>query len=190
MPNSTTLIDAWETGRTRPLPRALLLAVAGSLLIAACAQLLVPMWPVPMTMQTFAVLLIGLSYGPRLGSATVALYLGQGALGLPVFAGGAGGIAQLLGPTGGYLAGFVAAAALVGWMAQQGWSRPVLRVFLAMLAGSAVIYAFGAAWLSTLVGLDRALAVGVLPFLLGDAVKAALAAVLLPLAWRASRPTR
>src|SRR3546814_6817923 len=101
-----------------------------------------PMWPVPMTMQTFAVLLIGLAYGSRLGTATVALYLFEGAIGLPVLATGAG-LAYFAGPTAGYLFGFVAAAAFVGRLADRGWGRPAGRVFVAMLAGSAIIYLFG-----------------------------------------------
>ena len=143
MPHPALLVDAaWapgNAGRAAAIARSGLLALAGSLLIAACAHLRVPMWPVPMTMQTFAVLLIGMAYGARLGAATVALYIAEGALGLPVFANG-GGPAYLLGPTGGYLAGCVAAAAVAGLLAQRGWSRPAPRVVLAMLAGTALIY--------------------------------------------------
>ncbi|WP_040485336.1 biotin transporter BioY [Lutibaculum baratangense] len=170
-------------GRETTVARSAALAVAGSLLIALCAKIQVPMWPVPVTMQTFAVLLIGLAYGSRLGTATVALYLAQGAVGLPVFAAG-GGIAYLAGPTAGYLLGYLPAVALVGWLAERGWSRPAGTVFLAMLLGSAVIYLCGAGWLSVLVGPEKAVTLGVVPFLLGDVVKAALAAALLPVAWR------
>lgn len=182
--SETVLMNAaWAPGRASSLARAVLLCLAGTALIAVCARIQVPMWPVPMTMQSFAILLIGLAYGSRLGAATVGLYLFEGAAGLPVFATG-GGLAYFTGPTAGYLFGFVAAAALVGWLAHQGWGRPAGRIFLAMLAGSAVIYLVGAGWLAAFVGMEKALAAGVLPFVPGDILKAALAAAALPAAWR------
>src|SRR3546814_2064493 len=164
MPMSqTALVNATRDSKRIPsAARAVMLAIAGSALIAVCARIQVPMWPVPMTMQTFAVLLIGLAYGSRLGAATVALYLFEGAVGLPVLATGAG-LAYFAGPTAGYLLGFVAAAAFVGWFADRGWGRPAGRVFVAMLAGSAVIYQFGVGWLATFVGMEKALALGALP---------------------------
>lgn len=180
MPNAAVLADTLPSP-SRPLLRAAALVLAGSALIALGAHLRVPMWPVPITMQTFAVLLIGLAYGPRLAAASVGAYLAEGLLGLPVFTAGPG---TLLGPTGGYLVGFLPAAMLVGALAGRGWSRPVPRILLAMVAGSLVIYAFGAAWLTTFVGVEKALALGVVPFLLGDVLKAALAAALLPALWR------
>jgi biotin transport system substrate-specific component len=184
MSSAPILIDAaWAPSKNRRLARAALLTVAGSLLIAVCAHIKVPMWPVPMTMQTFAVLLIGFMYGSRLGVATVALYLAEGAVGLPVFAGG-GGIAHLAGPTAGYLVGFLVAAALTGWLAEAGWSRSVPRTLLGMALGSTVIFLFGFVWLSVLLGAEKAFMAGLVPFLVGDAVKAALAAVLLPLTWK------
>ncbi|WP_414473087.1 biotin transporter BioY [Microvirga sp. M2] len=183
MSSASLLIDAaWAPGASRRA-RAVCLAVAGSLLIAISAQIKVPMWPVPMTMQTFAVLLVGFLYGSRLGAAAVALYLAEGALGLPVFTAG-GGAAQFAGPTGGYLAGFLVAAALAGRFAEAGWSRSVPLTSIGMLLGSAVITAFGFAWLSVLFGPQKAFMAGVAPFLAGDAVKAALAACLLPMAWK------
>ncbi len=169
--------------------RPVLLALVGSALIAACAHIKVPMLPVPMTMQTFAVLAIGLLYGPRLAMATVLVYLAQGLAGLPVFTGGAGPL-YMAGPTAGYLAGFVLAAGAVGALARAGWGRPVLRVFAAMLIGSALIYLCGWAWLTMLVGPQAAFLSGVVPFLLGDAVKAALAAALVPLAWQIADRTQ
>lgn len=182
-----TLIDQlWPqqdagTGLVRPF----ILAVAGSLLVAACAQISVPTQPVPVTMQTFAVLLIGLTYGARLGAATLALYWLEAAVGLPVLEGFAGGLGKLLGPTGGYVAGFVVAAGVTGWLADRGWSRPVLFSILAMLAGTAAIYALGASWLSLFVGgAAKAWEFGVAPFLLVDGVKAVLAAACLPVAWK------
>ncbi len=164
-----------------------MLAVLGSLLLIAAAKVQVPFWPVPMTMQTFAVLVIGMTFGPRLGAATVLLYLVQGAVGLPVFAGTPAkgiGIAYMVGPTGGYLIGFVAAAYLAGRLAMRGWDRKPLLTALAMVLGMAVIYVLGVAWLSTLIGVAKALQFGVVPFLLADGLKIVLAMVLLPLAWR------
>jgi biotin transport system substrate-specific component len=154
--------------------------VIGALILAAASRIEVPMVPVPMTMQTFAVTLIGALYGWRLGAATVAAWLAQGALGLPVFAGGAAGFAHFFGPTGGYLLAFPVAAALTGFLAERGWngSRP-LRAFLAMLAGNAACLALGGAWLAMMIGWGPAFAAGVAPFLLGGALKSALGAVAL-----------
>lgn len=180
---SSVLVDAvWPEDRSRPWLRGMALALAGSIFIAICAHIQVPMVPVPMTMQTFAVLLIGLAFGWRLGTATVALYLAEGAIGLPVFAKG-GGLAYFMGPTAGYLVGFLAAVFVVGWLAEAGWGRPAVRVFGAMLIGSALIYLFGAAWLATFLGFEKAIALGVAPFLIGDVVKACLAAACLPMGW-------
>ena len=166
--------------------RALLLAIAGSALLTLSAKIQVPFWPVPMTMQTFAVLVIAMAYGPRLGAGTVALYLAEGAAGLPVFANG-GGFAYFAGPTAGYLIGFLVAAALIGWLGDRGWDRRVVTTLAAMALGTVVIFAFGVAWLSVLIGVAKAIAGGLTPFLLGAAFKIALAAAVLPLAWRLVR---
>ncbi len=162
------------------LLRGVLLALLGSLLVAFSAQIQVPMYPVPMTMQPFAVLLIGAAYGSRLGALTVLLYMAEGAAGLPVFAGMKGGFVHLLGPTGGYIAGFIAAAAVVGLLAERGWHRSIAFCLAAMTIGMALIYLLGVGRLASLIGLDKAFAVGMLPFLVGDAVKIALAALILP----------
>lgn len=163
----------------------MILALVGSLFVAAMAQLSIylPFSPVPITGQTFAVLLIGMVYGSRLGAFTLLLYLAEGALGLPLFAGGLGGLPVLLGPTGGYLQGFVAAAWLVGSLAERGVDRKPLTTILAFTAGTLVIYLFGVSWLAGIMGLPRALQVGLLPFLVGDALKALLAGIALPCAW-------
>lgn len=161
------------------LLRPALLALGGSLAIAASAQINFPMQPVPMTMQSLVVLLVGVAYGWKLGAATVLLYLAQGALGLPVFAGFRGGAAVLVGPTAGYLFGFVAAAALAGFLAAQGWTRGWWRSALALTAGHAVLFAGGILWLTALLGFDRAIAVGLLPFIPGTMVKVALGVALL-----------
>ncbi|SMF56690.1 biotin transport system substrate-specific component [Tistlia consotensis] len=173
----------WPATRGNRLLRAALLAVLGSALLAISARVQVPFWPVPMTLQTGVVLLLGAALGGRLAVATVLLYLAEGALGLPVFAGG-GGPAYLAGPTGGYLAGFLVAAAAVGSLVERGWSRSLASSALAMILGDVLIFACGLAWLSSLIGLDKAIAAGLLPFLAGEALKIALAAALLPAAWK------
>ncbi|MGH2581596.1 MAG: biotin transporter BioY [Anaerolineales bacterium] len=166
------------------------LIILGSLFIAAFAQLSIPLpfTPVPITGQTFAVLLVGMVLGSRRGALALAAYLAEGAAGLPVFAEMRSGIATLFGPTGGYLFGFVAAAWLVGWLAERGFDRSLLKTLAAMTLGNAVIYFFGVLWLSRFVdgfaGGQGALALGMYPFLIGDAIKALLAAMLLPSAWR------
>ncbi len=160
------------------------LVVVGSLLLAASAQLKIPLYPVPVTGQTLVVLLIGMTYGPWLGGVTVATYLLQGLLGLPVFAGGAFGIATLLGPTGGYLLGFLAASSTMGFLAERGMGRHIISTLIAMMIGNIVIYLMGATWLASFIGVEKALASGVLPFLYGDALKLLVAAGLMPLAWR------
>ena len=163
------------------------LVLAGSLLIALSAQIAVPLpfSPVPVTGQTLAVLLVGALLGSRRGSLAVLVYIAQGMAGLPVFAGGAAGPARLLGPTGGYLVGFVAAAYLVGLLAERGWDRRVSTTAAAMALGNVVIYAVGALWLAVFVaGLVPALTAGVMPFIPGDLVKIAIAALLLPAGWK------
>lgn len=183
-----TLISAiWSVGVRHTFLRNAVLVVAGSILLTVSAKIQVPFWPVPMTMQTFAVLVIGMAYGPRLGAATVALYLIEGAFGLPVFAGTPAkgiGLAYMMGPTGGYLAGFLVSAHVVGLLARRGWDRSLSSGLAAMLIGTTIILALGYAWLSTLIGFKVALTAGVLPFLPGAALKIALAAALLMASWR------
>lgn len=166
------------------------LVAGGSLLIALSAQVAVPLpWsPVPVTGQTFGVLLVAAALGSRLGLAAVSAYLVQGAMGLPVFApGGAPGVARLVGPTGGYLVGFALAAFAVGSLAERGWDRRLGPAILAMLAGLALVYVVGLLWLSRFVAPDRLLQAGLVPFLPGEIVKLALAASLLPVARRIVR---
>lgn len=182
-----TLADVlWSPAAGSTAVRAIVLAVIGSLLLTVSAKIQVPFWPVPMTMQTFVVLVLGVAYGWRLAGATVLLYLAEGALGLPVFAGG-GGLAYMAGPTGGYLAGFLLAAIAVGWLAERGWARSAASTLAAMLIGTAIIFACGVAWLATLIGLPQAISAGLVPFLLSEAVKIALATALVPSAWRLLR---
>lgn len=166
------------------------LVLAGSLVIALAAQVAFPLpWsPVPVTGQTFAILLVGAALGSRLGLAAVAAYLVEGAIGLPVFAPGAAlGLARFTGPTAGYLVGFACAAFAVGWLAERGWDRRLERAALAMVAGEIMIYVCGLLWLARFVPGERLLDAGLLPFIPGDLFKLALAAVLLPAARRVIR---
>lgn len=159
------------------------LVLAGTLLLAISAHIKVPFWPVPQTMQTFAVLLIAMSYGSRLGTITIAAYLAEGMLGLPVFAAGSG-IAYMAGPTAGYLVGFLVAGALLGWLADQGWCRNWQSTVAAMLIGNGAIYLFGLGWLAQLFGTSVAISAGLLPFIWGDIAKIVLAALVMPAGWQ------
>ena len=172
--------------RTAAWGRDAFLALAFSLLTALSAQAVIPLpfTPVPITGQTFAVLLTGALLGPRLGAMTLALYLLEGGMGLPVFAHGAAGAARLLGPTGGYLLSYPFAAALIGGLAERGWDRRPATMLAAMLLGSLVVFTMGAGWLAHFVGPAHAFTGGVLPFLPGDMIKALLAAGLVPLGWK------
>ena len=161
------------------------LVVFGSLLLAVSAQFKIPLYPVPVTGQTLVVLLIGMTYGPRLGGITMAAYLFEGAIGLPVFAGGNAGMAVLFGPTGAHLFGLLLAAVAMGYLAERGMGRSVISTVIAMVIGNMVIYLCGASWLAGFIGFGKAMVAGVLPFLYGDALKLAVAAGLITLAWRA-----
>jgi biotin transport system substrate-specific component len=182
-----TLIGRLWPEKTVTLFRWAVLILVGSLFLAACAQITVWTVPVPVTMQTFGVLVVGAVYGWRLGAATVAAYLVEGAIGLPFFAGLTGGLPILFGPTGGYLFGFVAAAAVVGRLAERGWDRNIPTMALAMLIGNVVLYVPGLLWLSTFFGWEKAIEYGLTPFILIDAVKLAASALLLPAAWQFMR---
>jgi biotin transport system substrate-specific component len=171
----------------------LCLIAAGSVLIALSAQLAfwMPFSAIPVTGQTFAVLMIGALFGTRRAGLCVLTYLVEGVTGLPVGAGGMGGTVWLLGPTGGYLVGFIAAAVLVGYLAERGWDRKIGTTVVAMLAGNICIYFFGLLWLMFLTVTGRVqtamsdiFKVGVYPFITGDIVKTVLAALLLPAGWK------
>ena len=165
----------------------LALITGGALLTALAAQIQIPMFPVPMTLQTFAVLLVGATLGAGRGSLSMSLYMLLGAIGLPVFAGAKTLTGAL--PTVGYLIGFVAAGAIIGFLASKGFSKNPLKLALSFALGTTVIYAFGAAGLMLTLGLTlpQAFAAGVVPFLIGDAVKASLAAAALPIAWKLTK---
>ena len=160
----------------------LLAVIAGIAVLAVSAHIKIPFYPVPVTMQTLAVLAIGMTYGTRLGGATVLGYLGAGAAGAPVFAGGAG-IVYMMGPTGGYLLGFFVAAIVLGALAERGWTRSIITTAAAMVLGNAIIYLLGVSWLANLIGSAKAFEFGLLPFLYGDALKLVIATVGVPFLW-------
>lgn len=162
------------------------LIVGGSLLIGLMAQVAIPLpfTPVPITGQTLAVLLAGALLGSRRGALCILTYLAEGFAGLPVFAGGTAGISRLLGPTGGYLVGYLVAAYLVGWLAEKGWDRKLWTNFTAMVMGNSAIYLFGVSWLAIALGWQEALVAGMYPFIPGDLIKIAIATGLLPLGWK------
>ena len=194
-----TLADALplqspSVARRRELDVALI--AVGSLLVAVSAQIAIPLpWtPVPITGQTLGVLLVGASLGWRRGALAMALYLAEGAGGLPVFAGGGAGVVHLMGPTAGYLWSFPFAAGLVGWLADRGWDRRLWTALAAMALGELAVYAFGVPWLARFIGWERVWMAGFWPFLPGAIVKLGVAGAALPFAWkvvggREDRPT-
>jgi biotin transport system substrate-specific component len=168
-------------------------AVFGVCLLTLSAKVQVPFWPVPMTMQTLVVLMLGMAYGSRLAAGTVVAYLLAGAAGLPVFAGTPErgiGLAYMMGPTAGFLFGFVIATWIVGFLAERGWDRNFLTCGAAMIAGHAAISLSGVLWLAVLMGTTKAIDVGLVPFLASSALKTALGTAAMPLIWRivARRP--
>ena len=178
--NSSLLSDRLWPVSDNALARTAVLAVVGSLIVAAAAQINVPMLPVPMTLQSLAVLAIGAAYGARLGALTLALYALEGVVGLPVFAEFKSGFMLA---SFGYVLGFILAAGLVGWLAERGWDRSGVKMFAAMLLGAAVLYGPGLAWLAVWIGsFAKAIEFGLRPFIAGDAVKAAIAALAFPAA--------
>ncbi len=183
-------------GQTSRTVQEVVLVLAGTLALIIAAKVKVPFYPVPMTLQTLAVMAIAATFGLRLGVTTVLAYLAEGALGLPVFTNTppmVAGPAYLLGPTGGFLAGFVVIAFLVGYAADRGWSRSIPKLLVALLAGEAIMMALGFGWLAGFAqlssggpgfGVDKAWTFGVAPFVLGDLLKIALVALAVPAGWR------
>jgi len=162
-----------------------IVVICASLVLCLSAQVRVylPISPVPITGQTFAVLMLAALLGSRRGVLAVIAYLMEGVAGLPVFAGGIG-LQAILGPTGGYLFGFIAVAYVVGKLAEMGWDRRVSTTIVAMLAGEIVLYTFGVCWLAIVTNIRTALTVGLYPFIVGDILKIALAAAVLPAGWK------
>jgi biotin transport system substrate-specific component len=185
---SQTLINVLWPEKSNQWLRFMAFAIAGSIALTISAKISIPTIPVPFTMQTLVVLLLGFAYGPALAGATVGLYLLQGAFGLPVFQGTPEkglGLAYMMGPTGGYLAGFFVAAVVCGKLAQKGWDKRFSTMALGMILGNAIIYAFGLAWLGSLIGWDKpVLQYGMTPFLVGDLIKIAIAVALVPMIWK------
>lgn len=163
----------------------IMLVISGSLALWISAKISIPFFPIPMTMQTFVVLVIGMSFGWKLAGSTLLLYLSEGALGLPVFSSSPAtgiGLSYMFGPTGGYLLGFLVSSMFVGWLAEKGWSKNVFTSFIALLMGTGIIFVFGIVWLATLIGWDQPVfELGVLPFIGGEILKISLASVILPL---------
>jgi len=167
------------------------LIIGGSLFVGLSAQIAIPLpfSPVPVTGQTFAVLLVGALLGPGRGALSMLAYLLSGAAGLPVFALGQAGPAVLIGPRGGYIVGFVAAACITGFLAKKGWDRRIITTILAMICGNIAIYTFGLLWLCCLTGINKTvLVIGLYPFIVGDLLKISLAAILLPTGWKLLPP--
>ena len=179
-----------QAGSAR-LAKEVMLVLGGIALLTLAAKIRVPMWPVPITMQTFAVLALGAGLGLRLGLMSVLGYLALGAAGFAVFTGEAAGLAYIAGPTGGFLAGFALAAAAMGLLARRGWDKSVLGMAGAMLVGTAIIYTVGLGWMAHLFAAEHGLAwvfeKGMLPFLPGDALKLVLAALVVPGLWKLAR---
>ncbi len=182
------MVYVTHTPLSRALPglhataKDLFLILAGSVALALASRiaLYLPLSPVPITAQTLMVFAIGALLGSRRGALSVLAYVVEGAAGLPVFAAGNAGLIYMLGPTGGYIVGFVAAAFVVGWYAEKYWHRKTVTILLALIIASVAIYAPGLLWLARFVGLQRAVAAGLLPFIPGDTVKLLLAAMVLP----------
>ena len=175
-----------QTGQAMRV-KQIILIIGGIAALAVAAKIKIPMFPVPMTMGTFAVLSIGAAYGMRLGLATIIGYMLIGVFGFDVFAGSSAetfGMTYMMGGTGGYLVGYVLAILALGYAARQGWDRSIGKMALAMVLGNVLIYVPGLAWLAVLYGAEEPIFTwGLTPFLLGDLVKLALAALLLPAVW-------
>ncbi len=180
MKNNLTLINyILSTYSINNYLKNISLVVFGSLLLAISSKVQVPFWPVPMTMQTFIVFIIGMSYGWKLAFSTLVIYLFEGALGLPVFAKG-GGLLYLTGPTAGYLYGMTIAAGVIGYFAELGYNNSYLKSLISLLAGTFIIFLFGVGYLGSVIGYDKALTGGLYPFITSEFFKIGLAVVLIP----------
>ena len=179
--NTNLLADRLWPATGSAILRIATLAVLGTIMVAIAAHVSVVQLPVPITLQTLAVLAIGAAYGSRLGAATLALYAAEGAAGLPVFAPTPDGYPGITGPTGGYVIGFILAAALIGWLVERGWDRSIPKMIAAALLGAAVLYIPGLIWLQGFVGgFGKAIEYGLAPFWLWDTIKALVVAFGVP----------
>ncbi len=191
--SGSSLAPALWPSSVSPLARNIILVLLGTGILTLSAKISVPFWPVPMTLQTFAIMFIAAAYGSRLGVATILAYLAEGFVGLPVFAyGAAAGPSYFLGTTGGFLIGFIACAYIVGLAADRGWDRSALRIGAAMLVGDAILFVLGFVWLAwfahlssgaTGIGVAAAWTNGIAHYLLGDGLKIAIAALAVPAGW-------
>ena len=184
MKNNTTLINSvLSTYNVNTYIKNISLVLFGTLLLALSSKIQVPFWPVPMTMQTFVVFIIGMSYGWRLAFSTLIVYLIEGALGLPVFAKG-GGLLYLIGPTAGYLYGMTVAAGVMGFFAERGYAKTYFQSLIPLMIGTIIIFALGVGYLGSVIGYDKALAAGLYPFIPSEFFKIALAIALIPTIWK------
>lgn len=187
--NSVLSEEFWSAEGNALWVKRVVLVVLGITALTIAAKIKVPVWPspVPITLGTFAVLTIGTAYGPRMGLATILGYMLIGALGFDVFANsaaGTSGIEYMMGGTGGYLVGYVLATLTLGYAARRGWDRNVLLLAVGMFLGNLIIYVPGVMWLAHLYTWENAFAWGVTPFLIGDAMKLVLAALIVPAVWK------
>jgi biotin transport system substrate-specific component len=179
----TTLADRVIT---RSLATDIALVAGGAAFTGLLAQVAIPLWPVPITGQTLAVLLVGSTLGALRGVLAMVVYAVLGVVGVPWFSDAASGLHVIAGPTGGYIIGFIAAAGLTGWLAQRQWDRRVLGAFVSFMAGTGVTFAIGLPWLAAALGLNlqQTLEGGLYPFIVGGVIKALLAAGIIPFAWK------
>ena len=188
--SQTIAATLWPAGDMTATARAMrfaALAIAGALALTLSAKAQVPFYPVPLTLQALVVLVLGACFGLRLSVASVGLYLLEGAAGLPVFAGTPEkgiGLLYMMGPTGGFLVGFLAAVAFIGYCADKGWDRSLFRQFAILSGGHVLLFAFGFVWLAHLIGAEKAYALGVATFLLASVVKTMLATAIVPGLWK------
>jgi len=183
MNSENLLINAiWPFKKTSIFIKNIILVFLGTFIITISAKIQVPFWPVPMTMQTFAVLIISMAYGWKLSLITLTLYLGEGAIGIPVFAKG-GGYTYLIGPTSGYLYGMLIASGVVGFFGDKGYGKNILSSLIPLCLGSIIIFVLGVGYLANLIGLEKAIQGGLLPFIPSEFFKIALAAIFIPMLW-------
>jgi len=188
MKNSSLLINVFfpTSSRTQYIIKCVFLGFLGCILLTLSSKIQVPFWPVPMTMQTFIVFIIGMSYGFSLGSYTLISYLFLGAIGLPVFAKG-GGLLYLTGPTAGYLYGMLLATAIIGFFADRGYAKSYAKSLFAVFIGTIFIFLLGVGYLGSIIGYDKALAAGLYPFILSETFKIALGVAIIPTIWKITK---
>ena len=188
MKNNSILVNSFfpTNSRSQYFIKLILLCAIGCIMLTLSSKIQVPFWPVPMTMQTFVVFILGMSYGLSFGSYTLISYLLLGAIGLPVFAKG-GGLLYLTGPTAGYLYGMALAAAVIGFFADRGYAKSYIKSFIAIILGTIVIFSLGVGYLGSIIGFNKALAGGLYPFVFSEAFKIALAVAIIPTIFRLTK---